>query len=209
MDITLNTLSNWYKEYSTDPNGSTGKYIEVGFINPSLNYKLVDYILTKWVEEHDKRIDIIEQTTNDPYELSLALASRGFTLAEYRRSIKGIINEEDYQDSRFLEYFYIVDKSGLNRFRSDQMKYEEESLTDRYLKAISKAIKEEIPLLSEFFFNNKIKKKLPLDSFLAHVYIIAGTNSGKSEILKNLLIISIKNESLTWMSISERQHSCS
>mgnify|MGYP000031962847 CR=1 FL=1 len=180
----ISTLTDWCYEYESLFNSNDTELVDAGYILPFHDVQFVDFIMCRWVEIQDKNIDQIQRTTDDPFDMALAIANRGFTLAEYKLAVSGKTPPESYQNFRVFDSLLIIDKDADNYFNATQTKNDEQTLLETFLQAIEKAVKSEIPLLNEFFFGSTIKKYFPLSSLKRHTYILGRSGSGKSELMK-------------------------
>ncbi|MBA7492839.1 hypothetical protein ES702_03392 [subsurface metagenome] len=179
----INHLKAVYQHfYKIDLSDEKEDLFSIAEIRPIEDLQFVEFFFDWWVPLQDEALDEIEPFS-EPY--ADLLARRGFTLDEFKWVLSGRIDEEQYKDERVFQYLYINDKQEHNYFISTHSKSnDEEDLLETFHNAIKEQIASEHTLLYEFFFNSKVGTYISRRRLRRHLYIPAGSGSGKSEVIK-------------------------
>ena len=179
------------------PSGSSEEVITSGYAIPIENHKFVIDFMKNWVAWKDTVLDKLEEGSKAYIK---EFGKRGFTYKEFLLVLSGKVKEEHYKKHRVFQYLYLYDDVDINYFKSEFLD-DETSKVDKYIEAISKWIKLEIPILHSFFFATKMPLYFPIKHLKKHFYLLAQSGSGKSELLKLLFYdlqrLSHKNNSKT------------
>lgn len=161
-----------------------------GFAYPIENPLFVINFMNKWVDWKDSILDRLDEGTQ---EYADEFCKRGFTYTEYLLVAEGNVKEENYKRYRVFQYLYLYDQADRSFFKSENQD-EDKSKSERYIIALSKWIRLEIPILNRFFFTLKMPLYFPLRDYKKHAYILSQSGSGKSELIK-LLFFDLQNKS--------------
>lgn len=178
-------LDNWFNEYvNTTEQAEPGEeLIDIGEVLPFDNPRFIVHVMERWVEQQERKIEQIRKETEDIFMLALAFSQRGITLDEFRYVMSGK-RPSDYKNHPAFYYLHIINEEAHDYFIATNSD-EEKDTTALYLDRVEKFVLLEIPTLKEFFFTY-FRKLFPFSSLERHTYILGGTGSGKSEVLKYL-----------------------
>ena len=187
----LEILKNVYRGYNETLGISEEEVLLLGEIDPQGEIPFIIYFTDWWVKIIDKRMDRVPKYSTQYGNL---LADRLITLAEYKLALSA--KSQDYFSERVFEYLIITDKQEHDYFISkNAVANEEETITESFSRFVMEELKKGNSLLEEFFFSTKIHLDFPISSLKRHAYIVGGSGSGKSEIIKNI-----------WYALQERSH---
>jgi len=178
----LEQLKTVYHNYTDTLNIKDSEKSYIGHVHPYQDPNFIAYFMTWWVGMMDIRLDKVAPYSNQYADI---LGHRGITINELKLVLSGK-QPLSYFEERAYEYLYITDKQEHDYFISLHSYDEEKDLYDNFLDVMTVSIKNEIPLLHEFFFGSKIRLYFPLSSLRRHTYILGKSGKGKSEIIKNL-----------------------
>lgn len=180
--IPQNKLSNWYDVYIGESEEGNEGFVDIGQILPIDDSDFVIYAMNEWVRLQDDFIAQIREK-EDPFLSALAFSQRGFTYEEFKFVMSGK-HPERYEDYKVFSYLHIINKESQNYFIATN-KDEEKNDMELYLERVERFAKLEIPALKTFFFSYR-RKRFPMKALKRHAYILGGTGSGKSEVIKYL-----------------------
>jgi len=181
--ISPDKLSNWYDVYIGESEGVGEGFADIGQILPFDDREFVVYAMNEWVRLQDNFITQIRKESKDPFLSALAFSQRGFTYEEFKFVMSGK-HPERYEDYQVFSYLHIINKESQNYFIATN-KDEEKDDMEVYLERVERFAKLEIPALKAFFFSYR-RKRFPMTALQQHTYILGGTGSGKSEVIKYL-----------------------
>lgn len=181
--VGLKELDVWYDQYINTVEEPGEDIVEVGEVLPFDNPNFIVYVMDKWVSEQDTQIEKLRRQTDDVFLLGLAFGQRGFTLDEFKY-VMSKSRPTDYKNHPVFYYLHIVNEESHDYFVATTNDPEKD-ITTLYLERVERFILLEIPNLKAFFFAS-FKKYFPFSSLELHTYVLGGTGSGKSEILKYL-----------------------
>ena len=182
--VPLTTLKTWYDRFMYEHMSKGDELIEVAEMLPFDNPDLVVHIMDLWVAMQEARIAKIRKESNDPYFHALAFGQRGVTLDDFKYILES--RPTAYNVHPAFYYFHIIDKDTHDHFiASNKANDGEKDFVALYLDRVEIFVKTEIPTLESFFFSY-LKKFFPLSALKRHTYILGGTGSGKSEVIKYL-----------------------
>ena len=175
-------LKKLFYDYTNIPDKSNPGIVNMGYLLPIDHHKFVVHFMEKWVAYQDHILDQLREGTKAYAD---AFALRGFTFQEYKFVLSGRVKEDYFSHHRVFDYLYLTNQADRDYFTAIHLK---EDSNDRivagYIEAISEAIKEEIPILKYFFFETQIPLYFRQDDLKKHAYFLAGSGSGKTEMLK-------------------------
>ena len=152
-----------------------------GYVPPFYCPKLVVFIMERWVQWVDRRLDKLERTNFDGFVR--LIGERVFTLEEFRLVLSYELPEETYIHHRVFDYLQITDKIEKVLF-SSKFKNDDKDILEYYIEVITPYILAESPTLRSFFFERTLKVFLPHDARKRHIYHMAKSGWGKSECMK-------------------------
>lgn len=176
-------IHSWFSNYANSQVTGNEEYLQAGEVLPFHDFNGVCYIMNEWVNLQDRLIDEMERTQDDPFITAFAFSQRGLTYEEFKYILSGS-RPEHYQNHRGFYYLHIINKEAHDYFIATT-KDDEKDTMELYMERVEKIARTEIPILKAFFFSY-FKKYFPLSALQRHSYIIGGTGSGKSEVMKYL-----------------------
>lgn len=178
----IKRLKKEFYDYTGLPPARTPKIVNMGYLYPIDHPKFVVHFMDKWVKGKDRILDNMREGT---HEYADAFGKRGFTFQEYKFVLSGRVKEDYFNHYRVFDYLYLTNHSDRDYFTAINAKEDEkDKVVSGYMTAIGDAIKDEIPILKNFFFETKIPLYFRRDDLKKHVYFLAASGSGKTEMMK-------------------------
>lgn len=179
-------LENLKKEYYRFaglpfPEKNKENIVNFGYLYPSDNPRFVVHIMDKWVDWKNRKLNKLSEGTNTYADV---FGTRGFTYDEFKFVLSGKVKMDGFSRYRIFDYLYLTDQTDRDFFMVSNTD-DEELVLHSYVKAILKSVELEIPLLNKLF-NATIPLYLDTDSLKRHLYLLAQSGAGKSELLKVL-----------------------
>lgn len=178
-------LASLKKEYYKFANlplpDSAEDIVNVGYLYPADNPYFIIWLMDKWVAWKDRQLDNLSEGT-DAY--ADVFGTRGFTFDEFKFVLSGKVKEIGFGRHRIFDYLFLTDQADRDFFMVSNTD-DDELVLHSYVKAITQSIQLEIPLLS-YFYDTVIPIYFSIDSLKRHIYLLAQSGAGKSELLKML-----------------------
>ena len=178
----LAKLKKMFYDFTGLPDKTAVGIINIGYLLPIDHIKFVVHFMKYWVKWKDGVLDKLEEGT---IEYADAFGQRGFTFQEYKFVLSGRVKEEYLTYYRVFDYLYLTNQGDRDYFTAINLKEDEnDKVVSGYITALSDAIKEEIPILKKFFFETKIPLYFWQNDLKKHLYFLAASGSGKTEMMK-------------------------
>jgi energy-coupling factor transporter ATP-binding protein EcfA2 len=143
-----------------------------GFVVPIFKEKAIIEAMKVWTLNIDNILDTVQKHGVEYADL---MQLRGITFKEYQAIFTGTISEKYYRAFRVYQFIMGIDE----QFRQDFILRNENDF-EGYLSHLATY---QVPI-QQFFFSKKLPLWFPFQTMLRHTYIVGGSGSGKSELLK-------------------------